>query len=279
MKIDSHQHYWKISRTDYGWLKPSSGKLWAYFMPDQLRPHLEQFGIQKTVVVQAAPTAAETEFLLDIAAHEDTLAGVVGWLDMDSPGFEAEWNRFRRNPKFVGLRPMIQDLPSEWIMREQVVQNMQLAAQAGFAIDLQANPRHLPYILQLLERVPDLCAVVDHLATPHFAKGELEPWGTQMTQTAAYPNLMCKLSGLVYRRDDNWSAASVRPFAHLVIRAFGKQRVMFGSDWPVCLMWATYPQVVELFESCLDAGWTDDEKADAYGRNAQRFYRLPVTET
>ena len=132
MKIDAHQHYWKTSRTDYGWLTPSVGKIYADFMPAQLKPLLEQFHIQKTVVVQAAPSQEETAFLLQLAAEEETIAGVVGWLDLEADGFEQQWNRFRRHPKFVGLRPMVQDLPSDWILHDKVMDHLKILSEADF---------------------------------------------------------------------------------------------------------------------------------------------------
>jgi L-fuconolactonase len=275
MRIDAHQHYWTTSRTDYGWLKLSLGRIYADYMPEQLKPLLDQFDFQKTIVVQAAPTLEETEFLLDIADREDTIAGVVGWVDLESDQFEQQWNRFRQHPKFVGLRPMIQDLPSEWIVNEQVVRHLKLLAEAQFSVDLQANPRHLPYIVELLESVPNLRAVIDHLAKPPITEGVMEPWASDIQQIAAYPNVMCKLSGMVPEKlDAPWSQAGIRPYAETVIDAFGKNRVMFGSDWPVCLFAANYPQVVELLEYCLGAEWTDEERVAVYGGNASRFYGL-----
>lgn len=279
MRIDAHQHYWITSRTDYGWLQPTLGRIYADYMPEQLKPLLKKHGIGKTVLVQAAPTVEETAFLFRIADREPSVAGVVGWLDMEADGFERDLARLRQHPKFIGLRPMIQDLPSEWIVKPQVLRNFQLLADVDFPVDLQANPRHLPYIAELLKLAPELRAVVDHLAKPPIGEGQLEPWGAHMRQIAEYPNTMCKLSGMVPERlDAPWSIEAIRPFARCVIEAFGKKRVLFGSDWPVCLFSATYDQVVELFEACLGEGWTDEEKSAVYGGNAARFYRLDIRE-
>ncbi|SFK95188.1 L-fuconolactonase [Paenibacillus sp. 1_12] len=275
MRIDAHQHYWIISRTDYGWLKPSLGRIYADYMPEHLKPWLERYDFQKTIVVQAAPTSEETEFLLSIAEREATIAGVVGWLDLESNTFEQQWDRFRSNPKFVGLRPMIQDLSSDWILGKTVIRHLKLLADAQFPVDLQANPRHLPYIAKLLEQVPDLRAVVDHLAKPPILEGIIEPWTSQMRQIASFPNVMCKLSGMVPEQlDAPWTQAAIQPYVDVVLNAFGKQRVMFGSDWPVCLFSATYPQVMDLIETSLGTSWTEEELAAVYGDNASRFYRL-----
>ncbi len=278
MKIDSHQHYWKPERNDYGWLTPAAGKLYADYMPEHLRPLLQQFDIQKTVVVQAAPTAAETVFLLDIAEYEVTLAGVVGWLDLTAADFRSQWLHFHSNPKFVGIRPMIQDMPSEWIMQDKVVDNVAFLADNGFTLDFQSNPRHLPYLVQLMERVPKLKAVIDHLATPTYATRKLDSWASYITQLAEYPNVMCKLSGMVYgSRIPGWSPDAVKLFADYVISAFGRRRVMFGTDWPVCLQYATYQEVLDLVDFMLGPDWTQEERDDVYGLNAARFYGLTLS--
>jgi L-fuconolactonase len=277
MRIDAHQHYWKTSRTDYGWLKQDLGRIYADYMPEHLKPLLDQFQFQQTVVVQAAPTSEETEFLLQIAEQDETIAGVVGWLDLESAHFEQEWNRFCNNPKFVGLRPMIQDLPSDWILKGKVVNHLQLLADTQFPVDLQANTRHLPFIIELLEQVPNLRAVIDHLAKPPIEEGIMEPWSSYMKQIASYPNTMCKLSGMVPEKNDApWSAAAIKPFMNQAVLTFGRNRVMFGSDWPVCLFSATYEQVIELFEYGLSSDWTEEERAAVYGENAIHFYRLNV---
>ncbi|HEY3291826.1 MAG TPA: amidohydrolase family protein [Anaerolineae bacterium] len=275
MRIDAHQHYWKIERTDYGWLQPSSGLLYADFMPEHLRPHLNRYEIDKSVVVQAAPSVAETEFLLNIASHEETIAGVVGWLDLEAADLQQQWERLHRNPKFVGIRPMIQDLPSDWILQPRVIDNLKFLAESGFSVDLQSNPRHLPHLVRLMKLVPNLRAVIDHLATPSYNDGLLEPWAGNMMELASYPTVMCKLSGMVYGKDrPGWSPQAVRPFAEHVITAFGRQRVMFGTDWPVCLRYATFDEVMSLMESMLDSGWSTNERANVYGMNAARFYGL-----
>jgi len=277
IKIDSHQHYWKTSRTDYGWLQSSKGRIYADYMPEDLKPLLKQFNIDKTIIVQAAPTTEETDFMLQIADNEETVAGVVGWLDLESDDFEQTWLQYSKHPKFVGFRPMIQNLPSEWIIGEKIINNLKKIAEAQFPIDLQANQRHLPYLIQMMTKVPNLKAVVNHLAKPSIDQGEVEPWATQIKEMAAFPNVMCKLSEMVSTKMDGaWSKESIKPYAEHVIQSFGKNKVMFGSDWPVCLYSATYEQVVDLFEYCISTGWSDDEIAQVYGENAIQFYKLKL---
>lgn len=275
MRIDAHQHYWSIARTDYGWLTPATGRLYRDYRPADLKPQLAAYGFEASIVVQAAPTIDETDYMLGLAETEPTIAGVVGWLDFEADSFQADYRRLRGNAKFVGVRPMIQDLETEWLLRPAVVERFKLLAADRFPVDLQANPRHLPAILALLGQVPDLIAVIDHLAKPRMDAGELEPWASRMTAIAEYPGLMCKLSGMVAEsRDGAWSAETIRPYAEHAIRAFGMKRVMFGSDWPVCLYSATFADVYALSESLLGNGLTEEESRDVYGGNAARFYGI-----
>ena len=273
-RIDAHQHYWTLARDDYGWLTPAVGRIYDDFLPDRLKPHLEKHGMDGTILVQAAPTRAETEFMLELADKEPTILGVVGWLDFESDRFVSEWEELAAHPKFAGIRPMIQDLPSDWILRGKVLEHVRFLADRGFPIDLQANPRHLPYLFELMSRVPHLAGVIDHLGKPDKDPGGAEAWRVHMKRLAAYPGLMCKLSGMVPEKDGaTWSAEEIVPRARFAIESFGPERVMFGSDWPVCLLSATYDEVVELFEMCVGA-LSPEEREDVCGRNALRFYRL-----
>lgn len=277
MIIDSHQHYWTISRDDYGWLTTIHSKLYANFMPEHLKPILESLQIHKTVVVQAAPSLDEALFLLDVAEREDTIAGVVGWMDLDSDDFARQFERFRAYPKFAGIRPMIQDLPLEWLLKGRVVENCKRLAEADFPIDLQANPRHLPYILRLLEQVEGLRAVIDHLAKPPIREGIMEPWRLHMTRIADYSNVMCKMSGLVPDlADAPWQAEEIQPYADHAMTIFGTDRIMFGSDWPVCLNSASYEQVFRLFLTLIGPDMTTEQLENMLARNACRFYRLKL---
>ncbi|WP_029422397.1 amidohydrolase family protein [Alicyclobacillus macrosporangiidus] len=276
MKVDAHQHYWKVERGDYGWLTSDASILYRDYLPEHLRPHLRARGVERTVVVQAAPTVEETEFLLNLAQHEPTVAGVVGWLDLDSPEFAQQLSRFASHPKWVGLRPMLQDLPEDdWILRDQVMENIGHLCEAGVPLDILVFPRHLPYVIQALRRWPNLRAVVDHLAKPPIRTGEMEPWRSWMDEVARFPNVMCKLSGMVTEADwKSWTTDDLRPYVEHVVNAFGPDRVMFGSDWPVCLQAVSYEQVHDALLDLLAPLLSSAELEQVFGGNAVRFYGL-----
>ncbi|TBL69942.1 amidohydrolase family protein [Paenibacillus thalictri] len=275
MRVDAHQHYWKPERGDYGWLTPATGILYADYLPEQLHDQLQRYGFDCSVVVQAAPTMEETEFMLSLYDSYDNIAGVVGWLDLDSPDFPAHYNRFRGHEGFVGFRPMIQDLPEPWILRPQVMKNLELVEADRFPVDLQLRPRLLPYMLEAMRSLPELTAVVDHIAKPFIAEGVMEPWKTQIAELASYPNMMCKLSGLVTEADQTlWKPDDLAPYVHHVVQVFGMERVMFGSDWPVCLSTCSYGEVVEALLKALPEGIRTDGYEALFGGNAIRFYKL-----
>lgn len=274
-QVDAHQHYWSIGRKDYGWLTPESGLLYRDYLPAELKPHLSRHGITRTVLVQAAPSVEETLYMLGLYDQERTIAGVVGWLDFESDEFEVEFHRLQKHPGFVGVRPMIQDLPTGWLLDKRVMQRFRFLAEHEFPVDLQLRPRLLPDAVELLRQVPGLHAVIDHLAKPAMHHGGLEPWAGTMSELAAYPGVICKLSGMVAETAGQpWSLAQIEPYARHVLQLFGHERILFGSDWPVCLLSAAYDEVWELAHSLLPASWTAEQREAVFGRNAVHFYRL-----
>lgn len=279
MRIDAHQHYWKLDRGDYGWLKPSAGILYRDYLPSDLTPHLKQTAIDQTIVVQAAPTLAETEYLLELCEQEPTLAGVVGWLDLESDDFTAQLERLSGNPYFLGLRPMLQDLEDDtYILRPKVLRALEQMAERQTPLDILVFPRHLPHIKRMLDQVPGLRAVIDHLAKPSIADGTLEPWSTEIARiTSDHPQVYCKLSGMVTEADhETWKPEDFIPYVHHIVASFGPERILFGSDWPVCLLAASYQEVVALLESVLPEGMAPADKEKLFGANAAVFYKLPL---
>jgi L-fuconolactonase len=276
MRIDSHQHYWKPSRGDYHWMTPPGTVLHHDYLPADLRPALERHKIQKTVLVQAAQTVAETEFLLELAASDESIAGVVGWLDMEAPDFTVQFERFRSNPKFIGLRPMLQDLEDDrWILRPAVVEALRHVAGADFPFEFLTYSRHLPFVLEVLDAVPGLRAVIDHISKPEIRVGKLDPWRDWIAAVAQHPNLFCKLSGMVTEADhQHWCAEDLRPYVEHVVASFGFDRVMFGSDWPVCLLAGSYDQVIGALNEILATKLDKDKEEKLFGLNAARFYKL-----
>ncbi|MCC6863126.1 MAG: amidohydrolase family protein [Bryobacterales bacterium] len=276
MRIDSHQHFWKTSRGDYHWMSPEVPVLCRDYLPEDLRPILSRCGIGRTVVVQAAQTTAETDFLLDLAASCDFIAGVVGWLDMEDASFAAQFERYRRNPRFIGLRPMLQDLDDDaWILRPAVIESLRLVADAGFPFDFLTYTRHLPHVLRALELAPGLRAVIDHISKPEIRAGIMEPWKTLVAEMARHPNVCCKLSGMITEADHrNWTAEDLRPYIEHVVEQFGWERVMFGSDWPVCRLAGDYGQVLAALQGILAPRMDEGREAAVFGGNAGRFYRI-----
>ncbi|MEM7735781.1 MAG: amidohydrolase family protein [Deinococcota bacterium] len=281
LRVDAHQHYWQLARGDYFWMTPDMGVIYRDYQPNDLEPHLTRHNIAKTVVVQAADTVAETEYLLELADAHSSIAGVVGWLDMESPKFEADLLRLREHPKFVGIRPMIQDIDDPaWMLSSKVRESFEALVEHDCAFDFLTHPRHLKCTLEVIRNTPGLRCVIDHISKPYIEKGILQPWQDDLAAIAEFSNVYCKFSGLVTEANHNaWTLDDLRPYAEHVVDCFGTERLMFGSDWPVCLLAASYDQVIEsaevLLADYLDV-FDDEARAAVFGGNAIHFYQLAV---
>jgi L-fuconolactonase len=273
MRVDAHQHYWEVSRNDYGWLTADKGILYNNYLPQQLTPLLQKHKLQFSVAVQAAPTMDETRYLLTLSDRVPSLIGVVGWLDFESPLFRDSFAELSKHPRFVGVRPMIQDLPEDWLLRPAVVDNMGFLEREQFPVDLQLRPHLFESVMMLMMQVPNLKAVIDHIAKPVWDE-PLESWKSSMKRLSEYPNMVCKLSGLVPERTAPWTVDQLRPYVEHIIGIFGYDRVLFGSDWPVCLLSASYDQVVDALNELLPREWSDQQREGVWGNNAMKFYRL-----
>ncbi|MEK0315665.1 amidohydrolase family protein [Cohnella sp. 56] len=276
MRIDAHQHYWRIERGDYGWIGPEIPVLYRDYLPSDLQPHMEAHRLDGSIVVQAAPTPEETDFILSLADKHDSIKGVVGFLDLEDDGHGAHFERFVRHPKFVGFRIMIQDMPDAGaILSDTYIEALRSYEKRGVAVDLLVKSDQLDPVIELMKRVPGLRGVIDHIAKPRIAMGTMEPWASQIKQLSAYPNLYCKLSGMVTEADHtDWHAEQFVPYIRHVLDCFGQDRVMFGSDWPVCLLAAGYDEVVDIVKRALPDAWGEAEKEKLFGNNAKVFYRL-----
>jgi L-fuconolactonase len=276
MRIDSHQHFWKASRGDYYWMSPETPVLYRDYYPEDLKPFLDKHHIDRTILVQAAPTVAETEFLLDLAERHHFIAGVVGWLDLQSNDFSQQFEHYRKKARFIGIRPMLQDLPQDdFILKPSVLESLQLVASEGFPFDILTYPRQLPYVLRALEKLPKLHAVVDHISKPEIKAGRMEPWKSLIREVAQHPNVYCKLSGMITEADHrNWTPDQLSPYVEHVIECFGLARVMYGSDWPVCLLAGTYDQVFGTLAGLLSTQLDEASERAVFGENAARFYRV-----
>lgn len=272
MRIDAHQHFWSLARGDYGWLTPALGVIHRDFGPSDLAPLLAGQRIERTILVQAAPTQAETEFLLEIAAKTPFVAGVVGWTDFDAPDVAERIATLAADRLLVGLRPMVQDIADDnWLMHPALAPAFEAMTAHGLVFDALLKPRHIPAMLTVLERHPDLACVIDHGAKPDLVSGDLAAWRDGMSALAAHPGLTCKLSGLVTEAGPDWTLERLRPVVEHLLASFGPERLIFGSDWPVVTLRTSYAQWFEAAETLL-AGLTEAQRAAVFGGNAQKLY-------
>lgn len=275
LRIDAHQHFWTLQRNDYGWLTPELDRLYRDFLPQDLEPILRKQGIDKTIVVQAAPCVDETRYLLELAEHTDFVAGVVGWIDLEDGANAASiLNELAASPNFVGVRPMIQDIEDPaWITRPALAPAVEALIDRNLCFDALVKPVHLPYLGEFLSRYPQLRAVIDHGAKPDIAGGRWEPWAQTMAQIAKRPNVYCKLSGLMTEADSSLNGQDVVRYARHLLELFGSERLIWGSDWPVLTLVAEYPDWHQITHRIL---YTLDEQARArvLGGNAATFYGI-----
>jgi L-fuconolactonase len=283
MRIDSHQHFWDPARKDYGWIELLEGeaarRLRRPILPAELIPELAGKSIESTVLVQAAPSEAEAEFLLSLADDYTFIAGVVVWLDMEASDFEQRVARMMRRPKFVGVRPMIHDLADpEWMLGPGVRRAFGVLEQREVCFDFLVRPPHLPPMLRILRDFPGLRAVLDHIGKPNIAAGQLDPWRSQLAAISEHANVFCKLSGMLTEASHTgWTPEDLVPYVEHALACFTPQRCMFGSDWPVCTLAGSYAQVVDALEHALESlALGAAAQARIFGGTAAEFYRLPT---
>ena len=272
MRIDAHQHFWETARGDYGWLTPELGAIYRDFTPHDLAPLLAKAGIDRTILVQAAPTIAETEYMLAIAARTPFVAGVVGWVDFTAPNAPEVMAWLAKNPLLVGLRPMIHDIADpDWMLRADLAPAFLAMKAQNLVFDALVKPPHLSRLLVLADRHPDLAIVIDHGAKPLIAAGALDPWRADMAALAARGNITCKLSGLVTEAGQAWDAQRLKPYIDHLISVFGPERLIFGSDWPVCTLAAGYAEWHDVARQ-LTAHLPEAAREAVFGGNTARLY-------
>jgi L-fuconolactonase len=274
MRIDAHQHFWRLARGDYGWLNPELAPIYRDHEPADLAPLLKAAGINRTVLVQAAPTDAETDFLLRLAETTEFVAGVVGWADFEAPDAAHRIAALAAREKLVGLRPMIQDIADpRWMLNEAIEPAVEAMADEGLTFDALIKPLHLPILTEFAGRHPGLDIVIDHAAKPDIAGGGLAGWARDIRTLAARTRLVCKLSGLVTEAAPGWSVETLRPYVDVLLEAFGADRLMWGSDWPVLNLNGDYARWLDAAETLL-AGLSAAEREAIFGRTASVFYGL-----
>lgn len=277
MQIDAHHHFWNPARGDYFWMPKGDRVLDRSYRPSDLAPLLAAEGIDATILVQAAASVAESEYMLGMADGCDFVAGVVGWVDFEQPADKAELKRLSGHPKFKGLRPMIQDIPDDdWMLREDIQWGFRAVADLGLTFDALGFPRHLANFLTILKRHPDMRVVIDHCMKPDIDKHTPESfahWADGMARIADETGAYCKFSALVTEANAGWSVEDLRPYADHIFRVFGAERVMWGSDWPVCQLRASYGDWRAAAQE-LTAHLGAAAKARIYGGTAAEFYGL-----
>jgi L-fuconolactonase len=273
-RLDAHVHLWDPKRGDYGWLGPHLPKLNRYFSSIELQSLLVAHQVAAVVLVQAAPTAAETDYLLALSAVHEWVRGVVGWVELDSPGAADEVLRRAAQAKLVGLRPMLQDLSEpDWILKSSCAAALEALQETGMTFDALIRPRHLPVIVELAERYPELRIVVDHAAKPVIGRVIDSAWRAGIRELATHTHVTCKVSGLMTELSAPTEAPMIPCYVGELIDAFGSERLIWGSDWPVMTQVTTYSQWLELTERCL-AGLTLDARERVFGANAVHCYKL-----
>jgi L-fuconolactonase len=279
VKIDAHQHFWNPARGDYDWMPKDNQTLWRVYGPKDLAPILDRHGIDTTILVQAAATVDETEYLLGLADGSDRIAGVVGWVDFEQPAHMRHLERLAHHAKFKGVRPMIQDIPDvDWMLQDHIQWGYAAIAELGLTFDALGLPRHLDNFLILFDRHPDMKVVIDHCMKPdiaHHTETAFAHWAHRMTRIASETPAFCKLSGLVTEAGEDWSVDTLKPYVDHILSSFGPGRIMWGSDWPVCRLRAEYDLWWAAAQTLTDH-LPQTEKDSIFGGAAVAFYGIDV---
>lgn len=275
MKLDAHQHFWNYNIRDYGWIGEEMRVIKRSFLPEDLEPILTEAGIKGCVAVQARQSLEETKWLLELADKHEFIRGVVGWVDLCSEEAAVQLEKAAANPWLKGVRHVIQDEPDvKFVLREDFQRGIALLEQYNLAYDLLVSKEQLPYAVELVQNFPRQRFVIDHLAKPDIKGGIQSPWKEAMEAIAVHPNVHCKLSGMVTEADWNtWTQEDFTPYLDTVLRVFGTDRVMYGSDWPVCTVAGTYSQVFHLLQTHVHT-LSAAEQQKIFGENCESFYRL-----
>ena len=273
--IDSHQHFWQVGRFDYPWMDSSVSVLYQDYLPDQLKPILEHNGVSSTVLVQASNSVEESRWLLRLAEENPFIAGVVGWVDLMSNEVDLQLSELSSDPKFKGVRHLVESEPADdWLVQPEVLRGLRRLSDHDLTYDLLVHTRHLKYVPKVADACPELRLVVDHMAKPPIASGALTEWASALKPVAANTKIHCKLSGLVTEADwTSWQTNDLRPFVECALELFGPERLMFGSDHPVCLLASTYDGVLGSFQDLL-GDLAESDRARIFASNAKDFYRL-----
>ena len=274
MKIDSHQHFWKYSVEEYDWIDDSMSVLSKDFLPAQLEPLLKANDLEKSIAVQARCSIEETEWLLELAEGDSCVAGVVGWLDLKADDLAALLDKYKANTKFVGVREILQGQEPEFMLEPKFIEGVKLLAKHDLTYDILVFPRHLKAVKTFVGQLEaDQRLVIDHLAKPLIGEALIDEWAEDMHEIAKNKNVYCKLSGMVTEAGKSWKDEDFTAYMDVLFDAFGEDRIMYGSDWPVCLLEADYSKVHNLAHDYVEQRGAD-VTAKVFGLNAAKFYRI-----
>tara|TARA_B100000676_G_C17911337_1_gene750148 strand:- start:192 stop:1031 length:840 start_codon:yes stop_codon:yes gene_type:complete len=279
MKIDAHQHFWNPVRGDYGWMSKESKILHKSYLPNDLKPYLLKSGIDKTVLVQAAPSIEETEYLLGLADSSPFVAGVVGWINFEKVTDITTLRRLSKHPKFVGVRPMVQDIPDDdWILRDDIQWAFEAIIELDLTFDALGFPKHIENFKKCLLKHKEMRAVIDHFMKPQIEKRSYDSfkfWADGISSLAEETSTYIKFSGLLTEASEDWTIDDLRPYVEHILNTFGAKRILWGSDWPVCCLRADY-EAWYAAASELTNGLSSEDKADLFGNTAIKAYKLFV---
>ena len=275
MRIDAHQHFWRYNQREYGWIGPGMEVLRKDHLPADLVPLLALAGIDGTVAAQARQAIEETRWLLELADAYSFIKGVIGWVDLRSPQVREQLVMFASHPRFRGVRHVVQDEPDDrFLLGADFVRGIGSLAEFGLTYDLLLFPRQLPAACELVRKFPDQRFVLDHIAKPPIREQRMEPWATDIRKLAVFPNVFCKVSGMVTEADwSNWKPSDLVPYLDVVFESFGANRLMFGSDWPVCTVAGSYERVMSVVIEYISR-LSSSEKDMILGESAVRFYAI-----
>jgi L-fuconolactonase len=275
MRIDAHQHFWVYDPREHGWIGDSMTSIRHDFLPVDLKPELERSGFDGSVAVQVRQTLEETRWLLELAASSSYIRGVVGWVDLRSAQVRTQLESFAENPKLVGIRHIVQSEPDDqFLLRPDFLRGISVLGEFDLAYDLLIYPKHLPVAAEFVRHFPSQRFVLDHMAKPPIKSGEIQSWARDIRDLALFPNIFCKLSGLVTEADwQHWTPEHLLPYLDAVFECFGPERLMIGSDWPVCTVAASYSQAVDIVKNYV-SNFPVEVREAVLGGNAARFWKL-----
>ena len=274
MYVDSHQHFWKLARGDYSWMTPDMKKLYKDFFPSDLEPLIKEKNISKTIIVQAADTVAETEFTLKLAEDNEFVAGVVGWVDLESAKTKDTIDKLCESKFFKGVRPMIHDIENdEWMLKDNLNENINYLATKNLTFDALVRPQHLKHLIKFVQKFDFLPIVIDHIAKPKILNSEIDEWKKDMKALSGYQNVFCKFSGVLTEVGEDYSKTQIEPYVDFILNSFSPNKIMWGSDWPVLTMAEKYSNWFDLAMDCCN-NFSESEKNMIFANTAKNFYNL-----